>query len=116
MRAVHLILDFELLSDAFQDIGNAIRAGDPRLHRIDISVLDFLAQVDLPPVEFPLHRALPEAAASKEETASSCLSLKEEIDQFRLEEEEEVRVDPVDRKSTRLNSSHDVISRMPSSA
>ena len=113
MRAVHLILDFELLSDAFQDIGNAIRAGDPRLHRIDISVLDFLAQVDLPPVEFPLHRALPEAAASKEETASSCLSLKEEIDQFRLEEEEEVRADPVEIPNSEGEFDRSSVARTP---
>ena len=113
MRAVHLILDFELLSDAFQDIGNAIRAGDPRLHRIDISVLDFLAQVDLPPVEFPLHHALPEAAASKEETASSCLSLKEEIDQFRLEEEEEVRADPVEIPNSEGEFDRSSVARTP---
>ena len=31
LRAVHLILDFEPLSDKLQDVGHAIRAGDPRL-------------------------------------------------------------------------------------
>ena len=31
LRAVHLILDFEPLSDKFWDVGHAIRAGDPRL-------------------------------------------------------------------------------------
>ena len=29
LRVVHLILDFKPLSDKFQDVGNAIRAGDP---------------------------------------------------------------------------------------
>ena len=82
LRAVHLILDFEPLSDAFQDVGNAIRAGDLRLCRMDVSIPDFLARKDLPPIKLPLHRALPEAAASREETASSRLSLEEEIDQF----------------------------------
>ena len=48
-----------------------------------------LAREDLPLVKLPLHWALPEAAAPKEETASSCLSLEEEIEQFHLEEEEE---------------------------
>ena len=37
LRAVHLILDFIPLSDKFQDVGNAIRANDPRLARIDVS-------------------------------------------------------------------------------
>ena len=44
LRAVHLILDFKPLSDKFQDMGHAIRAGDPRLARIDVSVPEFLAQ------------------------------------------------------------------------
>ena len=30
LRAVHLILDFEPISRTFQEIGHAIRAGDPR--------------------------------------------------------------------------------------
>ena len=34
--------------------------------------------------------------ASKEETASSRLSLEEEIDQFQLKEEEEVPADPIE--------------------
>ena len=29
LRAVHLILDFEPLPNKFQDVGQAIRAGDP---------------------------------------------------------------------------------------
>ena len=41
LRAIHLILDFEF--DIFQDMGQAIRAGDPRLCRIDISRPGFLA-------------------------------------------------------------------------
>ena len=44
LRAVHLILDFKPLSDKFQDMGHAIRVGDPRLARIDVSVPEFLAQ------------------------------------------------------------------------
>ena len=34
LRAVHLILDFEPISKTFQEIGHAIRAGDPRINRI----------------------------------------------------------------------------------
>ena len=43
LRAVHLILDFESISDNFQEGCHAIKAGDPRLRRIDISVPGFLA-------------------------------------------------------------------------
>ena len=42
LRAVHLILDFKPSSDKFQDMGNAIRMGDPRLARIDVLVPKFL--------------------------------------------------------------------------
>ena len=44
LRAVHLILDFKPSSDKFQDMGNAIRMGDPRLARIDVLVPKFLVQ------------------------------------------------------------------------
>ena len=48
------------------------------------------------PVELPPILALLEAAAPRKETASSCLSLDEEIDQFQLEEKGEVRADLVE--------------------
>ena len=32
LRAIHLVLDFEPLSNTFQDAGQAIRVGDPRIH------------------------------------------------------------------------------------
>ena len=54
LRAVHLILDFDPISKTFQEIGHAIKAGDPRINRIDVSRLDFLAQDDLPPVRLPI--------------------------------------------------------------
>ena len=57
LQVVHLIFDFKPLSENFQDVGNVIRAGDPRLTWIDVSVPGFLAQEDLPPVELPLHRS-----------------------------------------------------------
>ena len=47
------------------------------------------------PVELPPILALPEAAAPREEIASSRLSLEEEINQFQLEEEREEQEDPV---------------------
>lgn len=47
------------------------------------------------PAKLPLPFTLLEAAAPREEIASSRLSLEEEIDQFQLVEEEEVQVDPI---------------------
>ena len=44
LRAVHIILDFKPSSDKFQDMGNAIRMGDPRLARIDVLVPKFLVR------------------------------------------------------------------------
>ena len=54
LQAVHLILDFEPISKVFQEVGHAIRVGDPRIHRIDVSKLDFLDSEDLPPVRLPV--------------------------------------------------------------
>ena len=54
LRAVHLILDFELISNTFQEMGHAIRASNSKLCRIDVSMPSFLAREDLPPVELPL--------------------------------------------------------------
>ena len=95
LQAIHLILDFELLSNLFQDVGQAIRANDPRLARIDVSMLGFLAQEDLPPIELPFHCFPREVAALKEETASLHLSLEAKIDKFRLEEEGESQERPM---------------------
>ena len=47
LRAIHLILDFQPLSDKFQDVGHAIRASDPQLAWIDVSMPRFLAQEDI---------------------------------------------------------------------
>ena len=99
LRAAHLILGYEPLSRAFTDVGHSIRAGSPRLARIDVSKPGFLARRDLPPVVLPVLQnlqptALPppqenlEAAAFvEEETESSRLSLEEEIDEFYFEED-----------------------------
>ena len=77
-------------------MGHAIRVSDPRLACIDVSVLGFLAREDLSLVELPFHRSSHEVAALREETASSHLSLKTEIDQFRLEDKGEARGEPVE--------------------
>ena len=113
LRAVYLILDFEPLSDAFQDVGHAIRAGNPRLRRIDISVPEFLACEDVVPVELPFQHALPEATAPREETTSLHLSFEEEIDQFQLEEEGEVRVDPIEISDFKGELDRSSVARSP---
>ena len=59
LQAVHLILDFEPISRVFQEIGHAIRAGDPRINRIDVFKPDFLAREDLPPVRLPVQQIPP---------------------------------------------------------
>ena len=87
LRVVHLTLDFEPLSSQFQEVGHAIRVGDPQLARVDVLMPGFLAREDLLLVELPFHHSSHEVAAPKEKTASSHLSLEVEIDQFLLEEE-----------------------------
>ena len=97
-----MILEFEPISKIFLEIRHTIRAGDPRLARIDISKPDFLARDDLPPVvlliwqdpplfAIPLQQVSPHAAVVEEEIASSRLSLEEEIDKFRFKRKEERR-------------------------
>ena len=85
-------MDFKLILEVYQEIGHAIRAGDQRLARIDVSHLNFLALDDLPPIVLALQQILSEAAAAlEEEIASSRISLEEEIDKFHFEEEENPR-------------------------
>ena len=92
LRAAHLILDYEPLLRSFLDVGNAIRANDYHLARIDVSQPHFLAPHDLPPVDRPILQGIPLAAqplqqvifgqvVAEEGTASS-FSLEEEIDKF----------------------------------
>ena len=99
LRAVHLILNFHPLSNKFQDVGYAIRAGDPRLARIKVSVPGFLSQEDIVLVKLPSRRSSHEAVILRKETASSQLSLEMEIDQFHLKEEGEEHGEHVVRVS-----------------
>ena len=124
LRVVHLILDFEPLSIFFQDVGQAIKADDPKLAYIDVSMLGFLARKDLPPVELPFHHSPREVATLREETTSSRLSLEAEIDQFHLEEEREVQERPMELldsegeldKSSAAHSPRLIIARVDSSS
>ena len=102
--AAHLILDYEPLLRSFLDVGNAIKANDYRLARIDVSRPNFLAPYDLPLVDHPVLQGVPLAAqpiqqvplgqAVAEEGIASSSSLEEEIDQFQFEEETQ-RVEPI---------------------
>ena len=98
LQAAHLILDYEPLSRSFLDVGNAIRANDYRLVRIDVSRPYFLASHDLPLVDHPIPQGIPLASqplqqvplrqAIAEEGTAFSSSLEEEIDKFQFEEEE----------------------------
>ena len=96
LQAAHLILDYEPLSHIFQDVGQAIRAGDPKQAHINVSKPGFLARRDLPPVELPIQHVPQEVASPREETASAPLSLEVEINQFHLKEEGEVLERPIE--------------------
>ena len=113
-----MILDFEPISRVFQEIGHTIRAGDPRINRIDVSKPDFFAREDLPPVKLPIQQIPPSLiislqqvpfetpVATEEEIASSRLSLEEEIDQFRFVEDvrpSEKSVDILDSETESVN-------------
>ena len=99
----------------FQEIGHAIRPGDPRINHIDVSKPDFLARDDLPPVRLPIQQIhhlfiislqqvpLKAPVAAEEEIASSRLFLEEEIDQFRFVEDVGPSEKPVDSQILRLN-------------
>ena len=112
LRAVHLILDFEPISRVFQEIGHAIRAGDPWINRIDVSKLDILTREDLPSIRLPVQQIPPpliiplqqvplEApVVAEEEIASSRLSL----DQFRVVEDVGPSEKPVDISDSETES------------
>ena len=59
LRVVHLILDFEPISRVFQEIGHAIKAGDPQINCIDVSKPNFLAREDLSPIRLPVQQIHP---------------------------------------------------------
>ena len=97
LQVAHLIY-YEPLSNTFQEVGNAIKANDYRLARIDVSRPHFLAPYKLPPVDHPIPQGVPLAAQPiqqvpfgvvvAEERIASSSSLEEEIDKFQFEEKE----------------------------
>ena len=100
-----LFRSYEPILRSFQDVGNAIKANDYRLARIDVSRPHFLAPHDLPPVDHPIPQGVSLAtqpiqqvplgqAVAKEGIAFSS-SLEEEIDKFQFEEEETQGVEAI---------------------
>ena len=96
LLAAHLILDYEPILHIFQDVGQALRAGNPKLARVDIFKPGFMARRDLPPVVLPARPIPQEVAAPREETTSTHLSLEVEVDQFHLDEKGEAPDRPVE--------------------
>ena len=103
LRAAPLILNYEPLSRAFVDAGQAIRAGSPRLARIDVSKPGFLARRDLPLAQLPIQRVLQEVTAPGEGVDSSHSSLEAEMNQFHFAEEGEVLTKPVELSNSDLD-------------
>ena len=62
LHAAYLILDYEPLSRSFLDVGNAIRANNYRLARLDVSRPHFLAPHDLSLVDHLIPQGVPLAA------------------------------------------------------
>ena len=99
MQAAHLILGYKPLSRIHQDAGQALRAGNPRLARIDVSKPGLLARRDLPPVVLPAQLNLPQFVVPLQQVplvavpvaegvaSSSHLLLEEEIENFQFVEE-----------------------------
>ena len=99
-------MDYEPLSNTFQEVGNAIKANDYRLDCIDVSQPHFLAPYDLPPVDHLIPQGVPLAAqpiqqvplgvaVAEERVAFSSSSLEEEIDKFQFEEKETQGVEAI---------------------
>ena len=113
LRATPLILNYEPSFRAFVDAGQAIRAGSPRLARIDVSIPGFLARRDLPSAQLPVQRVVQEVAVPGKGVDSLHLSLEVEIDQFRFAEEGEVSTRPVELSDS--DSAADRFSAAPTS-
>ena len=92
LRAAHLILDYKPLSRAFQEVGNAIKANDYRLARIDKSRPHFLVPHDLPLVDHPIPQGVPFAAQPIQQVPLGLAVAEEGIaSSSSLEEEEETQ-------------------------
>ena len=90
LQAAHLILGYEPLSCIYQDAGQALRVGNPRLARMDVSKPGFLTRQDLPSMVLPAQS--------------------QEIDKFQFAEERTlerlVEILDSETKSDRLSTAH----------
>ncbi|XP_050242280.1 uncharacterized protein LOC126691264 [Quercus robur] len=85
-------IQYKLKPNYEVEAGQVIRAGSPRLARIDVSIPGFLADTDLPPIQLPPQRVFPPVVIPEEEAGSSHSSLEDQIDQFQFTEEGEASV------------------------
>ena len=113
LRVAPMILDYEPISRIFQDVGQALRAGNPKLAQVDISKPEFLAQRDLPLVILPVRPIPLDVAAPREETTSTHLSLEAEIDQFHLDEEGEAPDRPVEVSDSEAGFDRSFVANFP---
>ena len=132
LRAAHLILGYNPISHSFQAPSCVIKAKDPRLRRISVAYEGFVVPQGVPLPRYPpLAEPLPVASLAEAAPSSPPVFQVEEEEEAKQEEEGFVDLtsatddyevfnqstpSPKDRKSTRLNSSHKTVSRMPSSA
>ena len=100
LRATHVILEYKPILANFQSPKYVIKAKDPRLRQINITVPRFLAS---PPPEGTHQVELPTQSVTKEEATSSHLALEEEtvrvIEVLDSEEDFEVFDQPLPIKS-----------------
>ena len=99
-----MILGYDPISSDFQEIENAIIAGDRRRRRINVARPHFLADHDIPDAPHTVLYTQPIAAiplavhsqaiAVPEEQVSSSNTLDEEIEQFQLEDSPRPRGNP----------------------
>ena len=99
-------MDYVPLTRSLVDASQAIRAGSPRLARINVSIPGFLASADLPPIQLPPQGAFPAVVIPEEKAGSSHSSLEEQIDQFQFTEEGEVSA-----RAVELSDSDDDLDR-----
>ena len=75
LRAVHLILDYNPISRAFQAPSCLIRARDPRLHRISVAYEGFIVPQGIPLPRYPpLTEPLPVATLTAGAASSPLFS------------------------------------------
>ena len=132
VRAAHKILGYDPIQKSFSAPKYVIKAKDPRLQRITIAEHDFLlpegssSQEGITLVGSSSSQQAAETEEGGAEGEEQVIELGQFKDEFGVFDQFDPSKDPSsdlgdpslteDRKSTRLNSSHVVTSRMPSSA